>query len=70
MKVRDKMQQLFGYSPMKMPWGLYLANLNEAGKITGRSTLEILTVILDSIEEIEKKSELTSEIKPIKKSLV
>jgi hypothetical protein len=40
---------------MKMPWTLYLAQLNEAGKLTARSTMDILTVVLTSIEEMEER---------------
>jgi predicted RNA-binding Zn-ribbon protein involved in translation (DUF1610 family) len=45
---------------MKMPWSLYLAQLNEAGKLTARSIMDIMTIVLTSMEEQE------GEIKDIK----
>lgn len=53
--LRNRIEQLFGLPAMKMPWTLYLAQLNEAGKLTARSTMDILTVVLTSMEELEEK---------------
>jgi hypothetical protein len=53
--LRQHIEQLFGLPAMKMPWTLYLAQLNEAGKLTARSTMDILTVVLTSMEEMEEK---------------
>jgi hypothetical protein len=53
--LRQRIEQLFGLPAMKMPWTLYLAQLNEAGKLTARSTMDILTVVLTSLEELEEK---------------
>ncbi|MBZ5529723.1 MAG: hypothetical protein LAN71_17740 [Acidobacteriia bacterium] len=53
--LRNKISLLFGLPAMKMPWSLYLAQLNEAGKLTARSTMDILTVVLTSMEEQEEK---------------
>ena len=53
--LRQRLENLFGFPAMKMPWSLYLAQLNEAGKITGKSMLDILTVILESAEQTEQE---------------
>lgn len=45
-----------------MPWSLYLATLNEAGKITARSIMDILTVVLETIEEIEKETKTLEKV--------
>ena len=53
--IRQLVEQLFGLPAMKMPWTLYLAQLNEAGKLTARSTMDMMTVILEVLEEQEEK---------------
>jgi hypothetical protein len=53
--LRQKIEQLFGLPAMKMPWGLYLGQLNEAGKLTARSMMEILTVLLTVVEGMERE---------------
>ncbi len=57
MTIRQRVEQLFGLPAMKMPWSLYLAQLNEAGKMTARSIMDIMTVVLASMEEMEKDIE-------------
>lgn len=52
--LRKQVEQLFGLPAMKMPWSLYLAQLNEAGKLTARSIMDILTIVLTTLEEHEK----------------
>jgi len=54
-QIRNKIEQLFGLPAMKMSWSLYLAQLNEAGKLTARSTMDMMTVILEVVEEQEEK---------------
>jgi len=39
---------------MKMPWSLYLAQLNEAGKLTARSNMDMMIVILEVLEVMEE----------------
>jgi len=53
--IRQLVEQLFGLPAMKMPWNLYLAQLNEAGKLTARSNMDMMTVILEVMEEQEEK---------------
>jgi hypothetical protein len=53
--LRNKIEELFGLPAMKMPWTLYLAQLNEAGKLTARSIMDIMTVVLGVLEEQEEK---------------
>lgn len=52
--IRQKISEIFEFPTMKMPWTLYFAQLNEAGKITERSILETITVILEDLEQLEK----------------
>ena len=52
--IRQKIEQLFGLPAMKMPWSLYLAQLNEAGKLTARSNMDMMTVILEVLEVMEE----------------
>lgn len=52
--IRQSIEQLFVLPAMKMPWSLYLAQLNEAGKMTARSVMDILTVVLETLEQIEE----------------
>ena len=40
---------------MNMPWTLYIAQLNEAGKITARSIMDVLSIALTVIEEQDIK---------------
>lgn len=53
--IRERVETLFGLPAMKMPWSLYIAQLNEAGKLTARSIMDIMTVVLTSLEEQEQK---------------
>ena len=53
--LRNKIEQLFGLPAMKMPWSLYIGQLNEAGKLTARSIMDIMTVVLTSLEEQEQE---------------
>jgi len=53
--IRERVEQLFGLPAMKMPWSLYLAQLNEAGKLTARSIMDIMTIVLTSMEEQEEE---------------
>jgi len=53
-QLRQKIEQLFGFPAMKMPWTLYLAQLNEAGKLTARSNMDMMTVILEVLEVMEE----------------
>jgi hypothetical protein len=53
--LRQRIEQLFGLPAMKMPWTLYLAQLNEAGKLTARSIMDIMTVVLGVLEDQEEK---------------
>ena len=63
--IRKKIEELFGLPTMKMPWALYMAQLNEAGKLTSRSIMDMMTVILEAIEELEKNlPEAVPEKKP------
>lgn len=65
--LRQKVEQLFGLPAMKMPWSLYIGQLNEAGKLTARSIMDIMIVVLTSLEEQEeeiKDMKLMSESKP------
>ena len=65
--LRQKIEQLFGLPAMKMPWSLYIGQLNEAGKLTARSIMDIMIVVLTSLEEQEteiKDMKLMSEPKP------
>lgn len=61
--IRHKIEQLFGYPAMKMPWSLYIAQLNEAGKLTARSIMDIMTVVLEVLEQQEGEVKLMSEPK-------
>ena len=62
--IRQKIEELFSLPTMKMPWSLYLAQLNEAGKLTARSFMDMMTVVLEAIEELEKNQPLVTEKKP------
>ena len=53
--LRQRVEQLFGLPAMKMPWSLYIAQLNEAGKLTARSIMDIMTIVLTSLEEQEQE---------------
>ncbi len=53
--LRQQVEQLFGLPAMKMSWSLYLAQLNEAGKLTTRSIMDIMTIVLTVSEEQEEK---------------
>lgn len=53
-KIRRKIEDLFGLPAMNMNWAYYMAQLNEAGKITAKSTLDMIIVILTSIESMEE----------------
>ena len=63
---------------MKMPWTLYMAQLNEAGKLTARSIMDLMTVILEAVEEVEdniaeikeKEKEKRVEVAQVKKVVV
>jgi hypothetical protein len=64
--LRQRIEQLFGFPAMKMPWSLYIAQLNEAGKLTARSIMDIMTVVLEVLEQQEeeiKDMKLVSESK-------
>jgi len=52
--IRQRVEQLFGLPAMKMPWSLYMAQLNESGKLTARSIMDILTVVLEAVEGMEE----------------
>lgn len=53
--LRQRVEQLFGFPAMKMPWSLYIAQLNEAGKLTARSLMDMMTVVLETLEQQEEE---------------
>lgn len=53
--LRVAVETLFGSKMQGMSYIAYLAYVNEMGKITAKSMLELLTVSLTYIEEMEKK---------------
>ena len=68
--IRQRVEVLFGLPTMKMPWSLYLAQLNEAGKLTARSFMDMMIVVLETIEELESKApetlgEMLESVKPV-----
>lgn len=62
--LRQRVEQLFGLPAMNMPWTLYIAQLNEAGKITARSIIDVLSIALTVIEEQDIKIKTLEAIKP------
>lgn len=53
--LRQLVSQLFGLPAMNMPWSLYISTLNEAGKLTARSIMDIMVVLLTIVEEYEER---------------
>ena len=59
--LKEKVSLLFGLPVGGTTYALYLGLMNESGKITARSILDLMTIVLDELEEIEKekKEDLT-----------
>lgn len=53
--LRSKVGSLFGVPVGNTSYRLFLASMNENGKITSRSLLELITVVLEELEELENK---------------
>jgi hypothetical protein len=52
--LREKVSNYFGIPIGKIDWRLYMESLNESGKITVRSLLDMIVILLEYIEEKEK----------------
>ncbi len=55
--LREKVSAYFGVPMGATSYRLFLASMNVTGKITARSTLELLTIAFEKIEEMEKTKE-------------
>jgi hypothetical protein len=58
MTLRDKVSALFGLPIRDTSYRLYLASMNESGKITARSLLDLMTIVLETLDEMEKKDQM------------
>ncbi len=55
--IRRSVEVLFESPIQNMSFVAYLSNVNSAGKITARSLMDLSTLCLTYIEELEKKNE-------------
>lgn len=55
--IKNKIEAIFSYPKFTTPWGTYFSDLNEAGKITAKSTLDMVIVILETLEQQEETLE-------------
>jgi len=53
--VKNKISEYFGIPMGETRTDLYLASMNESGKITARSILELIMIIVDEIDELQNK---------------
>lgn len=54
MTLREKISELFQYSMGHASFEAYLAGMNTMGKITAKSQLELIVIILTTLEELEQ----------------
>jgi len=58
--IRNKVGEYFGVPMGEVKTPIYMANMNEAGKITARSLLDLMTIIIEDIDELQNKEETVS----------
>ncbi len=51
--ARQKVEAYFSFPSMKQDWNNYFGELNSAGKITAKSLLDIISIILTSLDKLE-----------------
>jgi len=77
--ARQRVEALFQYPSMGQSWNNYFNDLNSAGKITAKSLLDIVSVILTSLDKLEVEApreeiinrELPEEFKsPVEKPII
>jgi len=56
--LKDKIGNYFGMPMRDVSYRLYLASMNESGKITARSLLDLMTIVLETLDEMEKGKEM------------
>lgn len=56
MKIKEKVGSLFQLQVGDSDFPTYFNRLNSLGKITSRSTLDVLAIVLDDIYEKEQES--------------
>lgn len=58
--IKDEISQLFGIPVFDKPYSSYFNDLNVSGKITAKTTIDLVIVLIKAIEELERKEVLTS----------
>jgi hypothetical protein len=53
MTLRERLSDLFQYSIGSTPIKAYLESMNSMGKVNAKTQLELLTLILEYLEEVE-----------------
>lgn len=53
--IKDKVSEYFEYPMLNMSFKTYLEFLNTSGKITARSTMDLLAIILEQLSENERR---------------
>jgi hypothetical protein len=53
--IRDRVSEQFGFPIGRTSFRLYFAMLNEQGKITPRSLLDLFETVLEYLDEAETK---------------
>ena len=58
--IKNRIEAIFGYPRFNNTWETYFSDLNQAGKITAKSTLDIFTALIFEVEALEKEASLKS----------
>ena len=53
--IKDEISKLFGIPVFDKPYEFYFNELNVAGKITAKSTVDLCIVLIKAVEELERR---------------